>query len=178
MVKTLILHGWGGSDFPHWQSYLACELAKDYGTVSFPLLIDKDNPKKDTWMKQVRDILSDFKPDIVVCHSLANTLWFHLCNEEKITPVKKLFLVAPPSLTTEVEEVSTFFPVSAPQNIYAQEIILITSTNDPYMPNAEANDLAKQLDVKHLVLKDAGHINAESGFGEWSDINLMVKGLK
>jgi len=36
--KTLILHGWGGSDSPHWQAKLASEIAKNYGTVSFPLL--------------------------------------------------------------------------------------------------------------------------------------------
>jgi len=36
--RTLILHGWGGSDAPHWQSELASEIAKNYGTVSFPLL--------------------------------------------------------------------------------------------------------------------------------------------
>ena len=26
--KVLILHGWGGSDAPHWQAELACEIAK------------------------------------------------------------------------------------------------------------------------------------------------------
>jgi len=90
-MKTLILHGWGGSDFPHWQSYLASELSKDYGTVSFPLLSEKDAPQKDVWIEQVVEILEDFKPDIVVCHSLANILWFHLCNEKKINNRKKTF---------------------------------------------------------------------------------------
>lgn len=177
-MKTLILHGWGGSDFPHWQSYLAGELAKDYGTVSFPLLRDKGAPQKDVWIKQVREILEDFRPDTVVCHSLANTLWFHLCHEGKITRVKRLFLVAPPSLTTQMEEVSTFFPITVPQNVYAEETILITSTNDPYMDKEEADDLAKQLNVEHIVLEGAGHINATSGFGAWSEIVEMVKGIE
>ncbi len=33
--KVLLLHGWGGSDTPHWQSWLAGEIAKDYRKVSF-----------------------------------------------------------------------------------------------------------------------------------------------
>jgi uncharacterized protein len=33
--KVLLLHGWGGSNYPHWQSWLAAELAKNYGKVSF-----------------------------------------------------------------------------------------------------------------------------------------------
>jgi len=27
--KILLLHGWGGSDMPHWQAWLAGELAKE-----------------------------------------------------------------------------------------------------------------------------------------------------
>ena len=174
-MKTLILHGWGGSDYPHWQSYLAGELAKDYGTVCFPLLTDKDAPKKEFWMQQVKELLQEFKPDTVVCHSLANTLWFHLCNEAEIKRVKKLFLVAPPSLTCKLEELSTFFPVDVPKELLADEVTLVTSTNDEYMSQEEAVSLAKSLDVKHIVLQEAGHINASSGYGEWSEIVEWVK---
>ncbi len=176
-MKTLILHGWGGSDFPHWQSFLAGELSKDYGTVCFPLLKEKDAPNKDVWMAQVLEILEDFKPDIVVCHSLANILWFHLCNEKKInTQIKKLFLVAPPSLTCKLPELSTFFPVNIPNDLNAQSVTLITSTNDQYMSQDEAKSLAEVLHpVGHIVLKDGGHINAASGFGEWAEIVEMVK---
>ena len=38
--------------------------------------------------------LEHFKPDIVVCHSLANILWFHICDELDIN-LDKLMLVAP-----------------------------------------------------------------------------------
>jgi predicted alpha/beta hydrolase family esterase len=176
-VKTLILHGWGGSDFPHWQSYLASELSKDYGTVSFPLLKDKDAPQKDVWMQQVEELLEDFKPDIVVCHSLANILWFHLCHEKKIKRnIKKLFLVAPPSLTCKIEELSTFFPLTVPNDLNAQSVTLITSTNDPYLNQEEALSLAQALDVSHIILKDGGHINTASGYGKWDEIVDLVKG--
>ena len=175
-MKTLILHGWGGSDFPHWQSFLAGSLARDYGTVSFPLLKEKDTPQKDVWMTQVQEILEDFKPDIVVCHSLANILWFHLCNEQKAYHVKKLFLVAPPSLTCKLEELSTFFPVAIPKELYSKSVTLITSTNDQYMSEEEAQSLAEALcQAMHIVLKEAGHINAASGYGEWEAIVEMVK---
>ncbi len=177
-MKTLILHGWGGSDFPHWQSYLAGELSKDYGTVSFPLLSEKDAPIKDVWMAQAQEILEDFKPDVIVCHSLANILWFHLCHEKKIKRnIKKLFLVAPPSLTCKIEELSTFFPLTVPNDLNAQSVTLITSTNDPYLCEDEAQNLAGALrPAEHIVLKDAGHINAASGYGEWEEIVDLVKG--
>ncbi|MEA1893313.1 MAG: alpha/beta hydrolase [Campylobacterota bacterium] len=174
--KILLLHGWGGSDTPHWQSWLAGEIAKDYGSVSFLKFSDFDFPDKKIWKEELLKELDDFKPDIVVCHSLANTLWFHLCNEETIVDVKKLFLVAPPSLNSQIEELDSFFPVEIPQNLHAQEVLLVGSTTDPYMDIEELNFLQKSLDVDMEILEDAGHINSDSGYGEWQWILKQLKG--
>jgi predicted alpha/beta hydrolase family esterase len=167
-ARVLLLHGWGGSNSPHWQSWLAGELAKEYGCVSFLQFSNYDFPKLDVWKKELQAHLEDFQPDIVVCHSLANILWFHLCHEGSINAVKKLFLVAPPSLECSIDELQSFFPLKAPQNLYAQEVLLVTSTNDPYLSEEEAKVLQNSLGVKMKVIQNAGHINAASGYGEWA----------
>ena len=171
--KVLILHGWGGSDAPHWQAELAATVAKDYGTVSFPLLDNCHFPSKNRWVKQLKEILEDFKPDTVVCHSLANTLWFWLCQEE-IVYVNRLFMVSPPSLTTDVDTIKTFFPCQLPKNLYAKKIQMIVSDNDPYIQVEEAKSMAQQYDIPVTVIKDAGHINADSGYGKWALIEKLV----
>ncbi len=165
--KVLLLHGWGGSDYPHWQSWLAGEIAKDYGTVAFPLLDHPHFPTKNRWMKQVKSLLEEFQPDVVICHSLANTLWFHLCHEGEIKEVERLLLVAPPRLDLELDTISSFFPVTPPDRLFATEAMLVTSTDDPYMTAIESVDLQSALGIEMKVLRDAGHINAESGYGEW-----------
>lgn len=165
--RVLILHGWGGSDYPHWQSWLAGEIARDYGTVSFPLLDNPHFPTKNRWMRQVKELLETFKPDTVICHSLANTLWFHLCHEAAITPVKRLLLVAPPRLDLELDTIRTFFPVTPPKKLFADEVMMVTSDNDPYMTPDEAASLQQALGIEMKVLNDAGHINADSAYGEW-----------
>ena len=109
----------------------------------------------------------DFKPDIVVCHSLANTLWFHLCNDININEVEKLFLVAPPSINCDIKELEEFFPVEIPKSLSAKNTILVTSTNDQYMNQDEAKELQHSLNIEMKVLENAGHINADSGFGKW-----------
>lgn len=177
MNKILILHGWGGSDTPHWQSELASEIAKNYGTVSFPLLDNCHFPSKNRWVKQVKQILEEFKPNIVVCHSLANTLWFWLCQEE-LKELDKLIMVSPPSLTTTEMTIKTFFPCEIPQNIYAKEIELIISDNDPWIELDEAENIAKAIGANYQVIKDAGHINADSGYGKWELIETMILGKK
>jgi hypothetical protein len=173
--KVLLLHGWGGSNSPHWQSWLAAEIAREYGSVSFLEFSDYDFPKLDVWKKELQKELETFKPDIVICHSLANILWFHLCSDASIEEVEKLFLVAPPSLECKIEELGSFFPLSAPKKLYAKETLLVSSTNDPYMTLLEAKELEKKLNIEMKILQNAGHINADSGFGEWPWILQEVK---
>jgi len=171
--KVLILHGWGGSDDPHWQAQLASAIAKNYGTVSFPLLDNCHFPSKNRWVKQVRGILKEFKPDTVVCHSLANTLWFWLCQEEMET-IQRLFMVSPPSLNTEEKIIKTFFPCPMPKRLYAKEVQMIVSDNDPYTTVDEAENMAKEYDIPFTVIHNAGHINAQSGYGKWELIEKLV----
>lgn len=166
--KTLILHGWGGSDAPHWQAWLAGEIAKDYGTVIFPLLDNPHFPSKNRWMKQVKHLLSEFKPEVVICHSLGCTLWLHLCHEGELAPVQRLLLVAPPRLTCELETLKSFFPLETPSSLFAHEAMVVTSDNDPYMTQEEASAFQRSLGVEMKVLKNAGHINTDAGYGEWS----------
>jgi len=173
MNKTLILHGWGGSDNPHWQSELASEIAKNYGTVSFPLLDNCHFPSKNRWVRQVKKILEEFKPDTVVCHSLANTLWFWLCQEE-IAEVERLFMVSPPSLETTEVTIKTFFPCKIPKNCYAKKIEMIVSDNDPWVKLDEAQSIAKRIGANYTVIEEAGHINDDSGYGKWELIEKMV----
>jgi len=174
VLKVLILHGWGGSDDPHWQAWLAGEIAKNYGMVAFPLLDNPHFPSKNRWMKQVKGLLADFQPDVVICHSLGCTLWFHLCLEGQIATVKRLLLVAPPRLTCELETLKSFFPISVPEHLFANEVMLVTSDNDPYMTQEEGLELQSSLGVEMKVLKNAGHINTSSGYGEWQWVKEWV----
>ena len=108
--KVLILHGWGGSPYPHWQAWSASELIKENYVVSFPQLPNKDLPTLDEWLDFLKKEFDHFKPDIVVCHSLANILWFHFVNKFEIKEIDKLMLVAPVSKSCEIQELKTFFP--------------------------------------------------------------------
>uniref|UniRef100_UPI00262670E7 alpha/beta hydrolase n=1 Tax=Sulfurimonas sp. TaxID=2022749 RepID=UPI00262670E7 len=83
--------------------------------------------------------------------------------------------VAPPSLDCTIEELSEFFPAKLPTTLNAANALLITSTNDPYLTQDEAQNLQKKLAVKMEVLENAGHINANSDFGEWK---WMLQELK
>ncbi|SFV71309.1 hypothetical protein MNB_SV-13-62 [hydrothermal vent metagenome] len=178
--KTLILHGWGGSDTPHWQSHLASSLVQNYGIVYFPLLDNCHFPSKNRWLKQLKEILSTFKPDTIVCHSLANNLWLWLCESgeleeiEEIEEIERLFMVSIPSLDTKEKTIKTFFPCPLPKSLYAKEVYMIVSDNDPWVALEEIKSIASHFDAKLMILENAGHINADSGFGKWELIEALV----
>ena len=163
--RILILHGLNGSDFPHWQAQLASDLIKENYIVSFPAFPLRDNPKLDEWKSFLKQELAHFKPDIVVCHSLSNSLWFHTCGELEIK-LDKLMLVAPVSSTNTMLEDKSFFPYPTPKDLKAREIIMAASTNDPYMSIEEAIRLQSKLNIGMKIMENAGHINTASGFGK------------
>lgn len=175
MKKVLILHGWEGSPKECWQSWLAEELLYANCIVAYPELLNKSNPVKNEWLDQVSTLLVQFQPDIVICHSLANILWFHLCNEHRISSyIEKLFLVAVPHDARGEEAIASFFPYKTPQKLFSNTVTCIASDNDPYCSVTEAKVLANALHINLMLLKDAGHINEKSGFGPWPYIRDLV----
>lgn len=167
MKKVLILHGWGGSDFPHWQSHLAIKLIENNYTVSFPSLPNRDFPNLQEWLLYLDNEIKHFQPDIVVCHSLANILWFHYVNSYEMDyQIEKLMLVAPVGPACKIKEISTFFPYEVPQDLKAKEKIMACGDNDPYISIDEAYILHDILGIGLKVLEGAGHINTLTGFGK------------
>ena len=167
--RVLILHGWGGSDYPHWQAQLAGKIACNYGVVAFPLLKNPHFPSRKSWLKQLRALIEDFKPNIVVCHSLGNTLWFWYANELNSSEdiLEKLYLVAIPSLTTKEATIGSFFPCPKPKRLFAKEVCIVASDNDKWCSVDEVKKLAKNYGAALKILPNAGHINDESGYGSW-----------
>ncbi len=147
-----------GSSYPHWQAHLAMDLIKEDFVVSFPELPNKNSPNLEAWKEFLKEELEHFKPDIVVCHSLANILWFHICDELDIN-LDKLMLVAP--VRTSVRSMlKAFFLIHESKDLKAKEIIMAASTNDPYMSLEEAIALQSKLNIGMKIMEDAGHINA------------------
>ncbi len=170
---VVILHGWYGSGPEHWQTWLAGRLAADH-VVRYPALPDPGEPRLDRWLAaldQVLDGLPDGGYDLV-CHSLAALLWLHRVARGPVTPAPaRVLLVAPPSPTAEVPEVTRPF-LAAPLEVDAVRragggTVLVCSDNDPYCPEGAAVAYGRPLKLPVTVLPGAGHLNPEAGYGPW-----------
>ena len=65
--------------------------------------------------------------------------------------------------------------MTPPGALFANNAQIVASTTDPYMSVDEAKALQASLGVPMHLLEDAGHINADSGYGEWPWILEQVK---
>jgi predicted alpha/beta hydrolase family esterase len=164
--KILILHGWGGSDFPHWQSWLASKLASDGYPVYFPQLPFMHTPRKKVWLETLDEIMESFRPDRVVCHSLGNMLWFWYAKKYPEKLFDKVLLVAPPSRDTNIKAVDTFFPYPKAATL-SNNALFVVSTDDKYMNINEATELQKELRCEMKIIENAGHLNSDGGYGAW-----------
>jgi len=169
-IKVLILHGWQGSPSPHWQTILEENLNKNENyEVLFPELPSKDNPLLEEWLEALDTYIKDFKPEIIICHSLANILWFHYINSGKMNyNLKKLMMVSPVSLRCNITELNSFFPYALPSDLKSDLKIMASSDNDEFMHIDELYELSNKLSIGLKILEGAGHLNVASGYGELS----------
>ena len=83
-------------------------------------------------------------------------------------------MVSPPSLDTEEKTIKTFFPAPMPSSLHAKEVHMIVSDNDPWVSVDEAAKIASHYNIPLSVIENAGHINADSGYGKWELIENLV----
>lgn len=156
----LIVPGWRDSGPGHWQSLWARHLPGARRVV-------QDNwvhPTRAAWVEALaRQVLALEAPVVVVAHSLGCIATVHL-PEPAAQRVEAALLVAPadPERRAVLDD---FAPVPCGPLPYRS--IVVASSNDPYCPARLAGGYARAWGSEFVRLRDAGHINVDSGHGEW-----------
>lgn len=156
----LIVPGWRNSGPGHWQSLWAQRLPG-------ALRVQQDDwvhPTREAWVKSIETaILAAPGPVVIVAHSLGCIATVHL-PAEIARRIHAALLVAPadPERRAVLQD---FAPVPAERLPYRS--ILVASSNDPYCTSRLASRYAREWGSEFLRLPEAGHINVESGHGDW-----------
>lgn len=175
-MRVLILHGYEGNGFDHWQSWLAGRLSDAGHDVAYPELPDPLRPDLDAWLGALAGERRE--GDVVVCHSLACLLWLH--HRARGGPdAARVLLVAPPgpSAAVEVPALAGFYPVPLDPAL-ARGARLVCSDDDPYCPEDAREAYARPLALDAVLLPGAGHINPDAGYGPWPDAEAWCYGAK
>lgn len=171
---ALILHGWQGSQGPHWQRWLAPELERAGWTVRFPALPDPMTPALGAWRATLADELAALAAGppgerVVICHSLGCILWLHhvAARRTDAPAVDRVLLNAPPG---PLGELPSFFPVPLDRDAVAaaaRSTRLVCSDDDPYCPEGAVRAYGEPLDLTWDLLPGQGHLNVDAGYGPW-----------
>ncbi|WP_372662027.1 RBBP9/YdeN family alpha/beta hydrolase [Hydrogenophaga sp.] len=173
--NILLLPGWQNSGPDHWQS--RWEALYGYRRVEQH---DWMHPRRGDWLARLEEVLLGCdQPAVLVAHSLGCQLavaW--AAHSQNTHRVKAALLVAPPD--TEREDLRTILPSWAPIPLGKLPFpsVLVVSSNDPYCPLERSQGFAAAWDSRLLELGEAGHINAETGLGDWQQGALWLASLQ
>lgn len=158
--QIVIVPGWRNSGPGHWQSLWAEQLPGAQRVVQDDWLV----PHRDAWVRTLEKVvLESDKPVVIVAHSLGCITTVHM-GEEAAARVQGALLVAPADPERRAQ-LADFAPV--PYAPLPYRSVLVASSNDPYCPIRRAGAYARAWGSELVRLQNAGHINVESGLGDW-----------
>ncbi|MES2424640.1 MAG: alpha/beta hydrolase [Pseudomonadota bacterium] len=166
----VIVPGWRDSGPGHWQSLWAERLPS-------AVRVQQDDwitPSRSAWLASISKTITALPGRVVVvAHSLGCIATTHLAPEvaERIAGA---LLVAPADPERRAV-LSDFAPVPCQPLPYRS--VLVASANDPYCPIRLAGAYARAWGSEFVRLQDAGHINTESGHGEWPLGQALLQSL-
>ena len=176
---VLILPGWQGSGPGHWQM----RWVREHGYT----VVEQDDwlrPRRGDWLARLDEVVIDTPTGknptniVLVAHSLGClqvAAWAAVSRHT--ARIRGALLVAPgdaerPDLR---EQIPGWSPIVRQRLPFAAT--LVGSTNDPYCSHGRAQQLAADWGARWVDLGESGHINADSGLGDWPEGHALLQGL-
>ncbi len=173
-ASVLVLPGWQSSGPAHWQS--RWEALHGYRRVEQH---DWMRPLRGDWTARLEEVIVDTPgPVALVAHSLGCLLVAAWAAHSRHTGrVCGALLVAP----GDAERPELAVPLHSWLPLVRQRLpfpsVLVGSRNDPYCRFERAQGLAADWGARFVDLGEAGHINADSGLGDWAQGHQWLQQL-
>lgn len=171
---VLLLPGWQNSGPGHWQTLWE----QQHGFVR----VDQHDwmrPLRGDWNARLEEVLlAQPAPVVLVAHSLGCALvaaW--AAHSRQTARVRAALLVAPPEL--ERDDLRVMLPGWAPMARQRLPFpsVLVASSNDPFGSLSHAQGLAQAWGSRLVDAGPRGHLNAESGLGDWPEGLALLQSL-
>ncbi len=157
MTTTLIIPGLNSSGSAHWQTWFESQLPDAVRVIQG----DWQRPDLPEWSSRVRrEISRRSGPILIAAHSFG-VLAAVQAAEDYSHRIAGALLVAPAD--PDKFGVTDLLPAAR----LSFPSVVVASTNDRWLSIERAQSLSARWGAMLVHLGDAGHINAESGFGPW-----------
>jgi uncharacterized protein len=164
---VLIVPGINNSNNRHWQTRWERQ-REDCARVDLGMW---DDPHRNTWVNKLNlAIHRAERPVVLVAHSLgclAVAWWAEYERPSSGNPVVSAMLVAPPDVDRPGTDPRLARFGSCPRTPLPFPSFLVASDDDDYCQLRTARMLAQDWGSRFVFAGTVGHINAESGLGDW-----------
>lgn len=162
--QVLLLPGWLNSGPEHWQSR--------WEALHGHRRVEQDDwlwPRRGDWMARLDEVLlGSAQPVLLAAHSLGCQLvaaW--AAHSAHTGRVAGALLVAPPDTEREDMPPNLFNWRPIPRQALPFASVAVVSSDDPYCAPPRAQAMAGAWGSELLEIGARGHINGESGLGDW-----------
>ncbi|MEY4754346.1 MAG: hypothetical protein RJA44_2021 [Pseudomonadota bacterium] len=173
--SVLLLPGWQNSGPAHWQS--RWEALHGFTRV------EQDDwlwPRRGDWMARLDEVLLTLpQPALLVAHSLGCQLVASWAAHSRHTArVAGALLVAPPDTEGPdmPPQLHNWRPMRRPRLPFAA--IAVLSSDDPYGEHARMRAVCADWGAEVIEAGPRGHLNAESGLGDWPEGLALLEKLR
>jgi predicted alpha/beta hydrolase family esterase len=165
-ADILIVPGYTNSGPDHWQSRWQAKLS----TARRVTQAQWSKPVREEWTAALAAAVNEAeRPVVLVAHSLGVATVVQALGAFR-RRVAGAFLVAPPDVANPAirpKHLMTFGPY--PREPLPFPSLVVASANDPFCSLDVAEDIAGAWGSLFVHAGEAGHINAESGYGPWPE---------
>lgn len=166
-MQYLVVPGLGGSGPDHWQGRWAAQRPH----CRMVLQGNWDRPDRTAWIASLEThLVATPSPCILAAHSLGCALVAHWTETGSVDRVAAAMLVAPADVDSPDHtppECRPFAPLPlAPLPFPA---VLVYSRDDPFVSVDRARHFAQAWGATPFDVGALGHINQDSGLGDWTD---------
>ena len=174
-MNYIILHGSFGSKDGNWFPWLKQQLEDKKLKVDVPQMpVGVGNQNYDNWSEEFSKLEIN-ENTIIIAHSIAPVFVCKYLINNKIK-VKKLIFVCGFNNYLGIDP--DFDAVNEPMFLdnlediknYCNDIVCYYSDNDPYVKYEVEKEFADTISTEQICIKNAGHINSESGYDTFEDI--------
>lgn len=172
LKNALILPGWQCDPNSNWYPWLKKELEKRNYQVFCPQLptMETNLPDLETQLEFIKNNFNFNENTIVIGHSLGAVLALRLAEKYSFS---KMILVSAWDFDDLTSEHQKFWLNKIDHQLIknnVSNITCITSDNDPYFSLFQTQQMAKRLDAKFILIKNAGHFTESSGITQVPEI--------
>jgi predicted alpha/beta hydrolase family esterase len=162
-APVLVLPGLYNSGPDHWQSRWEV-LEPEFRRV---MQDDWERPRCGDWVERLAAAVLETPGAVLVAHSSSCALVAHWVAGRPMGRVRGALLVAPsdPEAPAYPAGPVGFGPM--PLRPFPFPSTVVASTSDPYVTSERAAEFAQAWGSRLVNIGDAGHINSQSGLGEW-----------